>query len=47
MQKQRRWIKSVIETAKAENTVMPWHRGSRRSAFVAERRTLALKTKTA
>jgi hypothetical protein len=47
MQKQRRWIKSVIETAKTETTAMPWQRGNRRTAFAAKRQALSLKTRTA
>ncbi len=37
MKKQRRWIKSAIETAKSETTAMPWQRGARREGVIASR----------
>ncbi|SEP81231.1 hypothetical protein [Thalassovita taeanensis] len=30
MQKQKRWMKSAIETSKAEMPALPWARGNRR-----------------
>lgn len=33
-----RFVKSVAETAKVTQTVMPWQRGARRAAFIAKRR---------
>ncbi|WP_375569491.1 hypothetical protein ABWH93_16315 [Seohaeicola saemankumensis] len=39
--KNKRWIKSVLETAKAielEQTSLPWQRGRLRAAMVAKRR---------
>ena len=38
MQKQKRWIKSLIETANADTTAMPWQRGSRRNTYIVKRR---------
>ncbi|EBA05555.1 hypothetical protein [Sagittula stellata] len=38
--KQRRFIKSIIETAKAnEGTRMPWERGAPRAAMIANRKS--------
>ena len=38
MTKNKRWIKSVTETAKtAETQAMPWQRGSRRAEMIAQR----------
>jgi len=40
--KQKRWIKSVLETAKSKEvsaTSLPWQRGVTRSAMIAKRHT--------
>ena len=38
MKSQRRFIKSIVATAKAcENTRMPWERGAPRAAMIARR----------
>ncbi|UWR34194.1 hypothetical protein K3759_03610 [Sulfitobacter sp. W027] len=37
MKKNPRFIKSVVETAAKNDTVMPWARGTRRAAFIAKR----------
>lgn len=37
MKTNRRFIKGVIAAAAKEDTVMPWARGARRSAFIAKR----------
>ena len=38
MTKNKRWIKSVTETAKAEDIIaLPWQRGSRRGEMIARR----------
>ncbi|EEB84055.1 hypothetical protein [Roseobacter sp. GAI101] len=42
-----RFIKSVVETAAKEDTVMPWTRGARRAAFIAKRNAPAATRKTA
>ncbi|MBQ0804724.1 MULTISPECIES: hypothetical protein [unclassified Sulfitobacter] len=34
-----RFIKSIVETAAKDDTVMPWARGARRAAFIAKRST--------
>ncbi|MGR3370384.1 MAG: hypothetical protein ACU0CC_21695 [Sagittula sp.] len=40
--KQRRFIKSIIETARAnESTRMPWERGAPRAAMIANRKPAA------
>jgi hypothetical protein len=39
--KQKRWIKSVLETAKSKEmsvTLMPWQRGAFRAAMIINRR---------
>jgi hypothetical protein len=41
MKSQRRFIKSITETAKAEDVQMPWARGARRDAMIARRKLLA------
>ncbi|WP_299280982.1 hypothetical protein [uncultured Tateyamaria sp.] len=33
-----RFIKSVIKSAEANTTQMPWARGARRAAFIAKRK---------
>lgn len=37
MEKRKRWIKSIIETAANENTELPWQRGDRRAVFISRR----------
>lgn len=40
--KQKRWIKSVLETAKSKEvsaTSLPWQRGGVRSAMIVKRHT--------
>lgn len=37
MKTNTRFIKSIIETAAKDETVMPWTRGARRAAFIAKR----------
>lgn len=37
MKTNTRFIKSVVETAAKNDTVMPWARGARRAAFIAKR----------
>lgn len=38
MTKNKRWIKSVIETAKSEEApTLPWQRGSRRAEMIVRR----------
>ena len=37
MKTNTRFIKSVVETAAKNDTVMPWTRGARRAAFIAKR----------
>jgi hypothetical protein len=33
----KRFIKSIVETAEKSEVVMPWARGARRKAFIAKR----------
>lgn len=47
MKKQRRWIKSAIETAKTETTAMPWQRGARRATFISSRTAPVKQVKSA
>jgi hypothetical protein len=49
MKPKARFIKSVIEAARQNQTEMPWARGNRRAAFIASRKspTSALGLKTA
>ncbi len=47
MKKNQRFIKSVIDTAAKNDTVMPWARGARRAAFIAKRNTSQVPRKTA
>lgn len=49
MKPKARFIKSVIEAARQNQTEMPWTRGSRRAAFIVNRRdeVPALRVKTA
>ncbi len=37
MKPQKRWMTAILETAKAENTQMPWQRGTRRAEMIARR----------
>ncbi|MDF3415633.1 hypothetical protein HKX54_14265 [Sulfitobacter sp. M57] len=39
MKTNTRFIKGVVAAAAKEDTVMPWARGKRRSAFIAKRST--------
>ena len=41
------FIKNVVATAAAENVVMPWARGARRAAFIAQREGLVIERKSA
>ncbi|MDQ2094908.1 hypothetical protein [Rhodalgimonas zhirmunskyi] len=47
MKKQRRWIKSAIETAKTETPALPWQRGARRSTFISSRSAPVKRIKSA
>lgn len=47
MKTNKRFVKSVIETAAKTETVMPWTRGSRRAAFIAKRNAIPNLRKTA
>ena len=47
MKKNQRFIKSVVETAAKNDTVMPWARGARRAAFIAKRNAAPFARKTA
>ena len=47
MSKQQRWIKSIVDTSKAEMPALPWARGTRRAAFVTKRSGQAPKRKSA
>ena len=38
MKPQKRWMTSILETAKSENTPMPWQRGTRRAEMIARRK---------
>ncbi|WP_174234439.1 hypothetical protein [Sulfitobacter sp. SK012] len=37
MKTNKRFTKSITETAAKNDTVMPWARGARRAAFIAKR----------
>jgi hypothetical protein len=37
MRTNTRFINSVLKTAEADDTVMPWARGQRRKAFIEKR----------
>lgn len=41
MKTNTRFIKSIIETAEKNQTVMPWSRGATRAAFIAKRAVTA------
>lgn len=47
MKTNKRFIKSICETAAKEDTVMPWTRGARRAAFIAKRKTAPIISKKA
>tara|TARA_R110002049_G_scaffold29972_4_gene102114 strand:- start:32808 stop:32951 length:144 start_codon:yes stop_codon:yes gene_type:complete len=47
MKTNKRFIKSVVETAAKNDTVMPWARGTRRAAFIAKRNATPVERKTA
>jgi len=47
MSKQRRWMKSAIETARTEATALPWQRGTRRAEMIARRDAISAKTRCA
>lgn len=37
MKKQKRWMKSAIDAAKAETPALPWQRGTARKDAIARR----------
>lgn len=47
MKAKQRFIQSVVETAKADTSAMPWARGARRAAFIAKRNDLQDEKKAA
>lgn len=47
MKTNTRFIKSVVDAAAKNDTVMPWARGSRRAAFIAKRKALIQERKSA
>jgi hypothetical protein len=47
MKTNTRFIKSVVETAAKNDTVMPWARGTRRAAFIAKRNAPQVTRKSA
>lgn len=47
MKTNTRFIKSIIETAAKDDTVMPWARGARRVAFIAKRNAVKPQRKSA
>ncbi len=47
MKTNTRFVKSVVETAAKDSTVMPWARGARRAAFIAKRTASQTKRKSA
>lgn len=47
MSKQKRWIKTVIETAKTTDKAMPWQRGERRAVFISRRGKMDMEAKSA
>ncbi|MEX3316791.1 hypothetical protein [Sulfitobacter sp. PS-8MA] len=47
MKKNPRFIKSVVDSAAKNDTVMPWARGARRAAFIAKRNAAPVARKTA
>lgn len=46
MTKSQRWIKSTIQAAEACTTAMPWERGARRQAFIANRTATSAQKQT-
>lgn len=47
MKTNKRFIKSIVDTAAKDTTVMPWARGSRRAAFIAKRNAAPVIRKSA
>lgn len=47
MKTNTRFIKSVVETARKDETVMPWARGTRRAEMIARRAASADKDRVA
>ncbi len=47
MKTKTRFIKGVVAAAAKNDTVMPWARGARRTAFIAKRATTERPRKTA
>jgi|GEM_PF-2243071 len=48
--KNKRWMKSVLETAKSTQTAatsLPWQRGGTRAAMIAKRRSTLKAVRTA
>jgi hypothetical protein len=45
MKTNTRFIKSIVETAAKNDTVMPWARGARRKDFIAKRTAMAIPTR--
>lgn len=48
--KQKRWIKSVVETAQSPElakTILPWQRGVARTALIVKRHSVPLATRRA
>lgn len=45
--KTRRFVKSIVKTAKTTDVAMPWERGARRAAFIEKRTEKPLQLKTA
>ena len=41
MKTNTRFIKSIVETAAKNDTVMPWTRGARRKNFIVKRTAMA------
>lgn len=47
MKTNTRFIKSIVETAAKNDTVMPWARGARRAEFIAKRTAVVITRKSA
>lgn len=45
--KTRRFVKSIVKTAKTTDVAMPWQRGARRAEFVEKRAVKPLQLKSA
>lgn len=45
--KTRRFVKSIVKTAKDTEVSMPWQRGARRAAFIEKRAIKPLQLKSA